>query len=95
LPNFTTASGVGFDDFASIESVHAYNATGETALAAIITYTKPQPYPTIFKNLTDIQPQIANDLRITDLLNLTTEAGTGTPVSNSQIESSQRLTHLF
>ena len=73
--SFTTATGLGADDFASIESIHAYNASGQTALASIITYTKPRPYPAIFKNLTDTQPQIANDLRITNLLNLTIEAG--------------------
>ena len=77
VQNFTTASGAGEDDFAAIESVHAFNATGRTALAAIITYTKPKAFPAIFKNLTDLQPQNAKDLRITNLLNLTTEAGAG------------------
>ena len=50
----TAASGAGEDDFAAIESIHAFNATGQTALAAIITYTKPEASPAIFKNLTDI-----------------------------------------
>ena len=77
VQNFTNASGSGEDDFAAIESIHAYNATGQTALASIITYTKPEAYPAIFRNLTDIQPQIANDLRITNLSNLTAEAGAG------------------
>ena len=77
VQNFTTASGSGEDDFAAIESIHAYNATGQTALASIITYTKPEAYPAIFRNLTNIQPQIANDLRITNLSNLTAEAGAG------------------
>lgn len=56
LQNFTIASGAGEDDFAAIESVHAFNATGQTALAAIITYMKPEAFPAIFKNLTNIQP---------------------------------------
>ena len=77
VQNFTNASGSGEDDFAAIESIHAYNATGQTALASIITYTKPEAYPAIFRNLTDIQPPIANDLRITNLSNLTAEAGAG------------------
>ena len=77
VQNFTTASGSGEDDFAAIESIHAYNATGQTALASIITYTKPEAYPAIFRNLTSIQPQIANDLRITNLSDLTAEAGAG------------------
>ena len=77
VQSFTAASGAGEDDFAAIESTHAFNATGQTALAAIVTYTKPKAFPAIFKNLTDIQPQITNDLRITNLSNLTTEAGAG------------------
>lgn len=75
--SFTAASGAGEDDFAAIESIHAFNATGQTAFAAIITYTKPEAFPVMFKNLTDIQPQISNDLRITNFSNLTTEAGAG------------------
>lgn len=77
VQNFTATSGAGEDDFAAIESVHAYNATGQTALASIITYTKPQAFPAIFKNLTSIRPQIGNDLRITNLSDLTAEAGAG------------------
>ena len=84
VQNFATKSGVGDDDYAAIESVHAFNATGPTALAAIITYTKPESFPAIFKDLTDIQPQIANDLRIISLLNLTIEAGTGMHTSYLQ-----------
>ena len=78
VQNFTTLSGDGVDDYAAIESIHAYNASGQAALASIITYTKPQAFPSIFSNLTSLQPQLANDLRITSLLNLSTEAGTGT-----------------
>ena len=77
VQNFATESGASDDGFAVIESVHAFNATGQTALTVSITYTKPETFPAIFKNFTDIQPQIANDLRIYSLLNLTTEAGTG------------------
>lgn len=83
--SFTAASGAGEDDFAAIESIHAFNATGQTALAAIITYTKPEAFPAIFKNLTDIQPQISNDLRITNLSNLTTEAGAGKQTTSLRI----------
>ena len=53
VQSFTAASGAGEDDFAAIESTHAFNATGQTALAAIFTYTKPKAFPAIFKNLTD------------------------------------------
>ena len=85
VQNFTTASGSGEDDFAAIESIHAYNATGQTALASIITYTKPEAYPAIFRNLTNTQPQIANDLRITNLSNLTAEAGAGRNIPSTKI----------
>ena len=84
LQKFTTASGAGEDDFAAIESVQTYNATGQTALASIITYTKPEAFPAIFRNLTDIQPQIASDLRITNLSDLTAEAGAGKHTSSLQ-----------
>lgn len=79
VQNFTTASGDGGDDFAAFVSIHLFNATGQTALASIITYTKPQEYPAIFENLTKLKPQISNDLRVTNLTDLTTEAGTGKP----------------
>ena len=76
VQDFTAASGAGADDFAAIESVHAFNATGQNALAAMITHTKPQANPDIFKNLTSIEPQMANDLGFTNLSSLATEAGT-------------------
>lgn len=77
VQNFTAAFGAGEDDFAAIESGHAYDATGQSALASIITYTKPQALPAMFKNLASIRPQIGNDLRITNLSELTAEAGAG------------------
>ncbi len=82
VQDFTTASGAEEDDFAAIESNHAFNATGQTALASNITYTKPEAYPAIFKNLIDIHPQTSDDLRITNLLNLTIEADTGKHISS-------------
>ena len=54
VQNFITASGAGEHEFSAIESVHAYDATGQTALASIITYTKLEGFPAIFRNLTDI-----------------------------------------
>lgn len=92
VQNFTAASGAGEDDFAAIESVHAYNATGQTALASIITYTKPEAFPTIFKNLTSIRPQIGNDLRITNLSDLTAEAGAGKHTASLQSTEPLNLT---
>ncbi len=83
VQNFTTVSGAEEDDFAAIGSIYAFNATGQTALASTITYTKPEEYLAVFKNLTDIHPHISNDLRTTDLLNLTIEAATGEHTSSS------------
>lgn len=61
MTHLTTASGAGVDEFAAIQSTHAFNTTGRTALSAITTDTKPKAHFTIFKNLTFIQPQVAND----------------------------------
>lgn len=78
LQNFTIALGAGEDDIAATEGLQAYNATGQTALAAIITYTKSEAFPAVFKCITDILPRISNALRITKHpVNLTAEASSG------------------
>ena len=76
LQEFTTASGEGKDDYAALESIHAFNSTGRTALASIIAYTKPVEYPPIFAVYKD-NPKLMSDLRMTNLSNLTVEAGGG------------------
>ncbi|KAL8786237.1 MAG: hypothetical protein Q9195_008293 [Heterodermia aff. obscurata] len=79
LQDFTTASGAGIDPYASVINAYVFGTTGPAVIANQYTYTKPQPYPGILQNITGFQPQISNSMRITDLLNITDEVGSGTP----------------
>lgn len=79
LQDFTTASGAGTDPYASVINAYIFGTTGPAVIANQYTYTKPQPYPEIFQNFTNLQPQISNSMRIADLLNVTDEVGAGTP----------------
>ncbi|MCJ1475409.1 hypothetical protein MMC13_004071 [Lambiella insularis] len=79
LEQFTTASGNGVDPYAAIINAYIFSAAGPSAIANQFTYTKPEAYPAILKNFTDIQPQIRNTLRTTNLTDLTIELGAGTP----------------
>lgn len=48
------------------------------ATSSINTCTqKAQAYPDILKNFIDVQPQLSNTMRITNLTDITIEAGTG------------------
>ena len=87
LQSFTDASAAGVDDYAAIESIHSYvfAPARSNFSIGIFAYTKPVAYPKIFENLTSIKPQVASDLRVTNLTNLTIEAGDGTwtnPLTN-------------
>ena len=79
LQDFTTASGAGTDPYASVINAYVFGTTGPEFIANQYTYTKPQPYPEILQNFTNLQPQISNSMRIADLLNITDEVGAGTP----------------
>lgn len=77
LENFGTASGAGADPFASVETTFAFTGSGPAAILNQIAYTKPQAYPEITKNFTNIQNVLFNTVRITNLTNVTIEYGTG------------------
>ena len=79
LQSFTDASAAGEDDYAAIESIHSYvfAPARSNFSIGIFAYTKPVAYPQIFENLTSIKPQVTSDLRVTNLTNLTIEAGKG------------------
>ncbi len=47
--------------------------------APAFSYTLPEEYPAILRNLTDIQPQFDNTLRITSLADITMQIESGTP----------------
>ena len=81
LQDFTTASGNGLDDRASIINAYIFTAAGPSVIANQVTYTTPEPYPSILQNFTNCTtlPQLSNTLRITNLTNLTTELGMRTP----------------
>ena len=66
---------MGTDDYAAFESIYGFNSSGQTALADILAYTKPVANPPIFNGIQDVKPQLANDLRFTNLSNLSAEAG--------------------
>ena len=77
LEAFTIASGNGEDDSASMEATVAFNASGGISTGWIGAHTNAKPYPSIFKNFTDIEPQLAHSLRTANLSNLMYEAGAG------------------
>ena len=79
LQDFTTASGNGVDPYASIINAYIFTGNGPAFVANQLTYTKPEAYPTILQNFTNIQPQYSNTLRTTNLTDLTIELGAGTP----------------
>ena len=58
------------DPYASLINSYGYSAaSGGMAVANNLVYTKPQPYPAIFKPFTDIQPQFLNSIQIQNLTN--------------------------
>ena len=77
LQDFTTNSGNGMDDFAALESIFAFNASGQTSQAAIVVETRKTPYSPIFNAIASVQPQVGNDFRFTNCSNLSVEASPG------------------
>ena len=73
LQDFNTAQGAGQDDYAAIESIHAFNSSGPTAIAAIIVHTNAEANSRIFDGALKGQSQLSNDLRVTNLSELTVE----------------------
>lgn len=79
LQDFTSASGTGADDYASVINAYLIGPKGPEVVANQYTYTKAQEYPPMLQKFTNLQPQISNTLRITSLTNVTVETGLGTP----------------
>ena len=77
LQNFTTASGAGEDPYATVINSYIFTPKGFSYIANQYTYTKAEAYPAILKNFTDVQPQLSNTMRITNLTNITIELGQG------------------
>ena len=70
---FSKAQGNQDNEYAAIESIHAFLSSGLTTLSAIIVYTKPVGNASIFDGVLDGRPQLSNDLCITKISTLTIE----------------------
>ncbi|KAL8823503.1 MAG: hypothetical protein Q9191_005796 [Dirinaria sp. TL-2023a] len=79
LQDFTTASGAEVDNYATVINAYIIGSYGPEVVANQYTYTKAEEYPDILKNLTNIQPQYSNTMRITNLTDITIETGAATP----------------
>ena len=77
LEAFGTASGAGVNDYAAVENIYSFNASGPVVLANILISTNAEAYPAILREFTSVKPQVANTLRTTSLSNLAIEAGAG------------------
>lgn len=56
-----------------------FSITSDDLTAPAFSYTLPEEYPACLRNLTDIQPQFDNTLRVTSLTNITLQIESGTP----------------
>lgn len=79
LEEFTSASGAGVDDHASVINAYIIGPKGPEFVANQYTYTKAEEYPPALQNFTNQQPQYSNTMRITNLTDITIETGAGTP----------------
>ncbi|KAL8899992.1 MAG: hypothetical protein Q9207_005910 [Kuettlingeria erythrocarpa] len=100
LQAFNTKSGNGIDNYATENQVHTFNSTGRSFIINIVVYTKPETDPEILRPFIGLQPQLSNDMRITNLSDIVKE-GTPPPgarytpsVHQLQIPSSHRLQSL-
>lgn len=73
LVDFNTASGAGVDPYATIINAYVYSNTTGKLVTNFPVYTKPVPFPAILQNFTNMQPQLANGLEITNLTTFTDE----------------------
>jgi hypothetical protein len=77
LQAYGTASQAGVDDFATVENIYIFNRTKPLIFGNILVDSKAQAYPIILQNFTDTKSPLVNTLRITNLTDLTIEAGGG------------------
>ncbi|KAL8773027.1 MAG: hypothetical protein Q9209_002047 [Squamulea sp. 1 TL-2023] len=81
LQEFNTASGNGIDNYATNNQVHIYDANGRAVVLNILVNTKPIENPEILRPFSTLQPQISNDMRITNLSDIAKE---GTPPNGAR-----------
>lgn len=73
LVDFNAASGAGLDPFATVINAYVYSNTTGSLITNFPVYTKPEPFPAILQNFTNMQPQLLNTLEITNLTTFTDE----------------------
>ena len=80
MPNSQTAGAKPYDEYAALIHSYAFTA-GNWVIVNEYQYTKQpaQPYPPTFKPFTDIQPQLFNTLRVSNLTDFTVEIGANSP----------------
>ncbi|KAI9799744.1 MAG: hypothetical protein M1833_003863 [Piccolia ochrophora] len=96
-------SASSYDEYAALINSYSYSpSSGGWVVANNIIYTKPTPFPETFKPFTDIQPQLAQTLRISNLSDFVTELkGPDTPkarqlfVTRSYKNSAVLLAQIF
>ncbi|KAL8920725.1 MAG: hypothetical protein Q9208_006055 [Pyrenodesmia sp. 3 TL-2023] len=78
LQIFNAMSGEGVDNYGTENQIHTFNSSGRSVILNIVIYTKPETDPEILRPFTGLQPQLSNDMRITNLSDIVKE---GTPPS--------------
>ncbi|KAL8823342.1 MAG: hypothetical protein Q9191_005944 [Dirinaria sp. TL-2023a] len=73
------ASSAHYDPYAALINSYSYTAASGWIIASNYEYTKPEPYPDVFKPFTDL-PQVFNTMRISNLSDFTIELATRSPL---------------
>ena len=73
LVDFNSASGAGVDPYATVINAYVYSNSTGGLITNFPVYTKPEPYPAILQNFTNMQPQLENGLETTNLTTFTDE----------------------
>lgn len=78
------ASSAHYDPYAALINNYVYNAASGWFIASNYEYTKPEPYPDVFKPFTDL-PQVFNTMRISNLSDFTIELAATSPLGNRDL----------
>ncbi|KAL9597728.1 MAG: hypothetical protein Q9179_004166 [Wetmoreana sp. 5 TL-2023] len=82
--NFTNATN--YDTSASIINTYGYlGSVGSWFVTNLLVYTKPEIDPAVLRPFTDIEPQIASTMRLTNLTDATSEEVKATPYGLRQL----------
>ncbi|KFY18743.1 hypothetical protein V491_04714 [Pseudogymnoascus sp. VKM F-3775] len=104
LAAFVNFNGQGtYDEYGALINSYAYNkGYGGWFISNNLEYTKAQAYPPVFNELTSIQPQLQNTMRISNMSDFATELQSASPYGRVQIMYTQTysndletITNLF